>query len=40
MRYKKLLKAIHEMERACLSKDSMLTTLADIRENGEKETRE
>lgn len=40
MRYKKLLKAIREMERACLSKDSKPTTLADIRENGEKETRE
>lgn len=33
-------KAIREMERACLSKDSKPTTTADVQENGEIATRE
>lgn len=34
-----LLKAINEMEKACLSKDCSFTTAANIRENGSDETK-
>ncbi len=35
-----LLRAIQTLEKACLSKDSSLTTAKDIRENGKEEVLE
>jgi hypothetical protein len=36
---KELLKAINEMERACLAKECGLSKISELKENGEKETR-